>query len=65
MWGSELLIHPMKSIIAYLHRQCEKKYPNGFDYLQFAIRPNRVKFKNMVFVVPSKLIRINFRRGLL
>lgn len=61
----KLTLHPYKTRIVNLRGYSEKKYPKGFDFLGFTIRPNCVKFKEKVLIVPSIFISTKSRTSLL
>jgi RNA-directed DNA polymerase len=65
MQECKLVLHPTKTKIVNLRGFSEKKYPKGFDFLGFTIRPNSVKFKDRVLVVPSIFISTKSRSSLL
>lgn len=65
MQECKLMLHPTKTKIVNLRGFSEKKYPKGFDFLGFTIRPNSVKFKDRVLVVPSIFISTKSRSSLL
>jgi RNA-directed DNA polymerase len=65
MKDCKLRLHPIKTKIVNLRGISLKKYPKGFDFLGFTIRPNSVKFKDKVRVVPSIFISTKSRSGLL
>src|SRR5574343_1272656 len=61
----KLRLHPTKTKIVNLRGYSEKKYPQSFDFLGFTIRPNCVKFKEKVLIVPSIFISTKSRTSLL
>ncbi len=65
MQECKLKLHPTKTKIVNLRGFSQKKYPKGFDFLGFTIRPNSVKFKHRVSVVPSIFISTKSRSSLL
>ncbi len=65
MQECKLMLHPTKTKIVNLRGFSEKKYPKGFDFLGFTIRPNSVKFKDKVLVVPSIFISTKSRSNIL
>ena len=65
MQECKLMLHPTKTKIVNLGGFSEKKYPKGFDFPGFTIRPNSVKFKDRVLVVPSIFISAKSRSSLL
>lgn len=60
-----LQLHPIKTRIVNVRGKSEKKYPKGYDFLGFTIRPNRVQFKEKIKTVPSIFISTKSRTGIL
>jgi group II intron reverse transcriptase/maturase len=56
MENCHLQLHPEKSKIVNLRGFSEKKYPKGFDFLGFTIRPSSFKSKDKVKTIPSIFI---------
>jgi RNA-directed DNA polymerase len=56
MENCKLQLHPQKSKIVNLRGFSEKKYPKGFDFLGFTIRPSSFKSKDKVKTIPSIFI---------
>jgi RNA-directed DNA polymerase len=56
MENCKLQLHPEKSKIVNLRGFSEKKYPKGFDFLGFTIRPSSFKSKDKVKTIPSIFI---------
>ncbi|SMO78025.1 group II intron reverse transcriptase/maturase [Solitalea koreensis] len=61
MVACKLTLHPIKTKIVNLRGKSEKKYPKSYDFLGFTIRPNSVKFKDKISVVPSVFISTKSR----
>lgn len=53
MENCKLQLHSEKSKIVNLRGFSEKKYPKGFDFLGFTIRPSSFKSKDKVKTIPS------------
>lgn len=53
MESCKLVLHPEKSKIVNLRGISLKKYPKGFDFLGFTIRPSSIKSKSGVKSIPS------------
>jgi group II intron reverse transcriptase/maturase len=53
MENCHLELHPEKSKIVNLRGFSQKKYPKGFDFLGFTIRPSSFKNKDSVKTIPS------------
>lgn len=53
MQSCKLTLHPEKSKIVNLRGISIKKYPKGFDFLGFTIRPSAVKSKDKIIIIPS------------
>lgn len=53
MESCKLQLHPGKSKIVNLRGFSEKKYPKGFDFLGFTIRPSSFKIKDKVTIIPG------------
>ena len=53
MQSCKLTLHPEKSKIVNLRGISIKKYPKGFDFLGFNIRPSAVKSKDKIIIIPS------------
>jgi RNA-directed DNA polymerase len=51
-----LILHPVKTKIINLRGISEKKYPKGYDFLGFTIRPNWCRIKERMLLVPSIFI---------
>ena len=49
----KLTLHPEKTKIINLRGKSQKKYPKGFDFLGFTIRPASFKFKEKIKAVPG------------
>jgi len=49
----KLELHPEKTQIINLRGISEKKYPKGFDFLGFTIRPGAFKFKDKIKAIPG------------
>lgn len=56
MVDCKLQLHREKSKIVNLRGFSEKKYPKGFDFLGFTIRPSSFKSKDKVKTIPSIFI---------
>ena len=61
----KLQLHPLKTRIVNVRGISAKKYPKGYDFLGFTIRPNRVQFKDKTKTVPSIFISAQSRTGIL
>jgi len=59
----KLLLHPDKTRIVNVRGTAENKYPKGYDFLGFTIRPNWVKFKEKSKVVPSTFVSAKSKKN--
>jgi group II intron reverse transcriptase/maturase len=53
MNNCKLHLHPEKTGIVNLRGKAQKKYPKGFDFLGFTIRPGAFRFKDRIKAVPG------------
>ena len=53
MRDCKLELHPEKTRIINLRGISQKKYPKGFDFLGFTIRPGAFKFKDRIKAIPG------------
>ena len=58
-------MHPDKTRIVNVRGTAENKYPKGYDFLGFTIRPNWVKFKEKSKVVPSTFVSAKSKKSIL
>ena len=65
MESCKLSLHPEKSKIVNLRGFSEKKYPKGFDFLGFTIRPSSFKFKDKVKTIPSVFVSQKSKNSLM
>ncbi len=65
MESCKLSLHPEKSKIVNLRGFSEKKYPKGFDFLGFTIRPSSFKFKDKVKTIPSIFVSQKSKNSLM
>ena len=65
MESCKLCLHPEKSKIVNLRGFSEKKYPKGFDFLGFTIRPSSFKFKDKVKTIPSIFVSQKSKNSLM
>jgi group II intron reverse transcriptase/maturase len=49
----KLTLHPVKTKIVNVRGRSEKKYPRGYDFLGFTIRPHWVKVNSKMMLMPS------------
>ena len=49
----KLTLHPVKTLIVNLRGRSEKKYPKGYDFLGFTIRPHWCKVNGRLMLMPS------------
>jgi hypothetical protein len=49
----KLSLHPLKTQIINLRGYAQKRYPKGFDFLGFTVRPESFKFKDRIKAVPG------------
>lgn len=65
MESCKLSLHPEKSKIVNLRGFSEKKYPKGYDFLGFTIRPSSVKSKDTVKTIPSIFVSQKSKNSLM
>lgn len=65
MESCKLVLHPEKSKIVNLRGISLKKYPKGFDFLGFTIRPSSIKSKSKVKSIPSIFISQKSKNNLM
>jgi RNA-directed DNA polymerase len=65
MESCKLSLHPEKSKIVNLRGFSEKKYPKGYDFLGFTIRPSSVKAKGTVKTIPSIFVSQKSKNSLM
>ena len=65
MESCKLGLHPTKSKIVNLRGVAVKKYPKGFDFLGFTIRPSSFKHKDKVKTIPSIFVSQKSKNGLM
>ena len=53
MTACKLALHPEKTKIINLRGKSETRYPKGFDFLGFTIRPSAFKFKGKLKSIPG------------
>jgi ERCC4-related helicase len=60
----KLQLHPEKTQIVNLRGKAIEKYPKGFDFLGFTIRPAAFKFKDRIKAVPGIFVSRKSRKGI-
>lgn len=65
MESCKLVLHPEKSKIVNLRGISLKKYPKGFDFLGFTIRPSSIKSKSGVKSIPSIFVSQKSKNSLM
>lgn len=65
MESCKLVLHPEKSKIVNLRGISIKKYPKGFDFLGFTIRPSSIKSKSGVKSIPSIFVSQKSKNSLM
>lgn len=65
MESCKLVLHPEKSKIVNLRGISLKKYPKGFDFLGFKIRPSSIKSKSGVKSIPSIFVSQKSKNSLM
>jgi RNA-directed DNA polymerase len=65
MESCKLNLHPEKSKIVNLRGFSEKKYPKGFDFLGFTIRPSPFKYTDKVKTIPSIFVSQKSKNSLM
>lgn len=65
MESCKLVLHSEKSKIVNLRGISLKKYPKGFDFLGFTIRPSSIKSKSKVKSIPSIFISQKSKNNLM
>jgi group II intron reverse transcriptase/maturase len=61
----KLELHPQKTQIINLRGKSQKRYPKGFDFLGFTIRPAGFKFKEKVKAVPGIFVSRKSRTNIM
>jgi group II intron reverse transcriptase/maturase len=64
MGACKLQLHTDKTHIVNIRETAEKKYPRGYDFLGFTIRPNWVVFKTGSRVVPSTFVSTKSKKNI-
>lgn len=65
MESCKLSLHSEKSKIVNLRGVSEKKYPKGYDFLGFTIRPSAIKSKDKIIIIPSIFVSQKSKNGLM
>lgn len=65
MESCKLVLHPEKSKIVNLRGISIKKYPKGFNFLGFTIRPSSIKSKSGVKSIPSIFVSQKSKNSLM
>lgn len=65
MESCKLVLHPEKSKIVNLRGISLKKYPKGFNFLGFTIRPSSIKSKSGVKSIPSIFVSQKSKNSLM
>jgi RNA-directed DNA polymerase len=65
MESCKLVLHPEKSKIVNLRGISIKKYPRGFDFLGFTIRPSSIKSKGEIKTIPSIFVSQRSKNNLM
>lgn len=65
MESCKLVLHPEKSKIVNLRGISARKYPRGFDFLGFTIRPSSIKSKGEIKTVPSIFVSQKSKNSLM
>lgn len=61
----KLELHPLKTKIVNLRGFSDKKYPKGYDFLGFCIKPSGVKTKLGVMAMPGTFVSIKSKKSIL
>jgi len=65
MNACKLELHPEKTRIINLRGISEKRYPKGFDFLGFTIRPAGFKFKEKIKAVPGIFVSRKSKKSIM
>jgi RNA-directed DNA polymerase len=65
MKACKLDVHPEKTKIVNLRGYSETKYPKGYDFLGFTLRPSMVKLKTKCKLMPGTFVSIKSRTAML
>ena len=65
MTACKLQLHPVKTQIVNLRGESKENYPKGYDFLGFTIKPNMVKFKEKLKVVPSTVVSTKSKKSIM
>jgi RNA-directed DNA polymerase len=65
MKACKLEIHPVKTKIVNFRGKSEKKYPRGYDFLGFTLRPFMVKIRNKSKLMPGNFVSQKSRTAML
>jgi group II intron reverse transcriptase/maturase len=65
MGACKLELHPMKTKIVNMRGYAEKRYPKGYDFLGFTIKPSMVKLKDKCKLMPGSFVSIKSRTAML
>lgn len=65
MESCKLVLHPEKSKIVNLRGISARKYPRGFDFLGFTIRPSSIKSKGEIKTIPSIFVSQKSKNSLM
>ncbi len=61
----KLQLHPVKTKIVNLRGKAEKKYPKGYDFLGFMIRPSFSKIRGKGLLMPATFISAGSKKAVL
>jgi RNA-directed DNA polymerase len=64
MNGCKLNLHPVKTQIVNLRGESKETYGKAYDFLGFTIKPNMVKFKERLKVVPSTFVSTKSKKSI-
>jgi hypothetical protein len=65
MNACKLELHPQKTQIINLRGISQKKFPKGFDFLGFTIRPEAYKYKGKIKAIPSIFVSQKSKTGIM
>jgi len=65
MNACKLELHPEKTQVINLRGKSAKKYPIGFDFLGFTIRPASFKYKEKIKAIPGIFVSQKSKNGIM
>jgi len=65
MNACNLELHPVKTKIINLRGWAQKRYPKGFDFLGFTIKPASFKFKEKIKAIPGIFVSQKSKNGIM